>query len=323
MEDTRLTGAAPPKKPDWMPAFCTQYLAATCVRNATGRPTPDDTGVLLSPAPHPQPLMENGTMAIVQDAGTPLVEDLDWTLALDAQDAADARVQNATGSSSHVVNVLEEPATLALRPPSTVDNATLADAPDADTAWDCPPGMAVVLFDRGKHDQVLWRPVVVVDFETARETVGGSDVEGWIPVFTGDEIRWVDPDELEKLSVTLEAWTRLRSHFVASPPPTPSPTPGDQQWAWLTPTGLGAAVLRAFALPRHVVPYVVGRGRSLIHQIESIWGLIVGVVDGSEGGSTVIVFGPAERADWARPVIECAARGGRSILRHLEKMPFD
>ena len=61
----------------------------------------------------------------------------------------------------------------------------------------------------------------------------------------------------------------------------------------------------------------------MIRQIEAILGLIVGVVDGSEGGSTVTVFGPAERVDWAQPVIECVARGGRSILRHLEKMPFD
>ena len=323
MEDARLMGAAQPRKPDWTPAFCTQHLAAARVRDATGRPTQDATGVLLSPAPHSQLSTENGTMARAQDAAPPSLEDLNWTPVLDAQDAADARVQNATGSSSHVVDVLEEPATLALRPPPTVDNATLADASDADTAWDCPPGTAAVLFDRGDHDQVLWRPVVVVDFETARETVGSSDVEGWIPVSTGTELRWVDPDELEKLSVTPEAWTRLRSHFAASPPPTPSPTPGDQQWAWLTPTGLGAVVSRTFALPRHAVPHIVGRGGSLIRQIEAILGLIVGVVDGSEGGSTVTVFGPAERVDWAQPVIECVARGGRSILRHLEKMPFD
>ena len=280
-----------------MPAFCTQHLAAARVRDATGRPTQDDTGVLLSPAPHLQPSTENETMAIAQDTSTPSVEALDWTPVLDAQDAADTCVQNVTGSSSHVIDVLEELATFALRPLSTVDNAMLADAPDApdaDTAWNCPLGMAAVLFDRGKHDQVLWRPIVVVDFETARETVRSSDVEGWIPVFTGNEICWVDPDELEKLSVTPEVWTRLRLHFAASPPPTPSLTPGDQQWAWLTPTGLGVAVSRAFALPRHAVPHVVGRGGSLIRQIESILGLIVGVVDGSEGGSTVTVFGPAK-----------------------------
>ena len=323
MEDARLKGAAPTKKPDRTPAFCIPHLAAARGSDATGRPTQAGTGALLPPAPHPQPTAENGTMTIAQAAGSPSLEDLDWTPVPDAQDATDGRVQNATGSSSHVADVLEGPKTSALHDQSAVDNATLADAPAAVITWDCPPGTAAVLFDRGEHDHVVWRPVVVVDFETARETIGSSAVEGWIPVSTGTALRWVDPDELEQLSVTPEAWTRLRSHFSASPPPTPSPTPGDQQWAWLTPTGLGAAVSRAFALPRHAVPHVVGKGGSLIRQIEAIMGLIVGVVDGSDGGSTVTVFGPAERVDWAQPVIECVARGGRSILRHLEKMPFD
>ena len=135
----------------------------------------------------------------------------------------------------------------------------------------------------------------------------------------------MDTDELKELFVTPEAWTCLRSHFEAlrTPPhpPPPTSTPGDQQWASLSPTRLGAPVSRAFALPRHAVPHVVGRGGLLIRQIESILGLIVGVVDGGEGGNTV--FGPEERMDWARLVVECVARGGRSILRHLEKMPSD
>ena len=67
----------------------------------------------------------------------------------------------------------------------------------------------------------------------------------------------------------------------------------------------------------------MGRGGSLIRQIESILGLTVGVVHGVEGGNTVFVFGLEEQVDWARPVIECVARGGRSILCHLEKIPFD
>ena len=60
----------------------------------------------------------------------------------------------------------------------------------------------------------------------------------------------------------------------------------------------------------------------MIREIEELLGLIVGVVDGGDGGSTLTVFGPEERVDWARPVIECVAGGGRSILRHMAKMPF-
>ena len=380
MEDARLHCAAPPRKADWTPTFCTQHDAAARARDMTGCPTRDAAGVLISP----QPSVENGTLANAQDAGPPSAEDLDWTPAFcgqhvdaarvrdetgrraqfddgvwstlqphpqpsagteppattyaarttqfanlewtpgqDDQHAADASVRTATGGPSHVADVLDGPAALARSSQTALANATLADAPDATTIPDYPPGMAAVFFDRGEHDHVLWRPVVVVDVETARETVRSSNVEGLIPVSTGTELRWVDPGELEALTVTPEAWSRLRSHFEASPPPTPSQTPGDQHWAWLTPAGLGAAVSRAFALPRHAVPHVVGRGGSLIRQIESILGLIVGVVDGGEGESTVTVFGPEERVDWARPVIECVARGGRSILRHLEKLPFD
>ena len=307
----------------WTPALCVHRVDAARVREETGRAAQVDDGVLPTLPPHPQPAAANETPATAYDAGKAPFENLEWTPALDDQHAADVHVRPATESPSHVADVLEGPTALAPRPQTTLVNATRADAPDVATIPDCPPGMTAVFFDRGEHDEVLWRPVVVVDFETARETVRSSEVEGLIPVFTGTEIRWVDPDELEALSVTPEAWSRLRSHFEASPPPTPSQTPGDQHWAWLTPAGLGAAVSRAFALPRHAVPHVVGRGGSLIRQIESILGLIVGVVDGGEGGSTVTVFGPEERVDWARPVIECVARGGRSILRHLEKLPFD
>ena len=97
--------------------------------------------------------------------------------------------------------------------------------------------MVAVFFDRGEHDQVLWRPVVVVDVETARETVQSSNVEGLIPVSTGTELRWVDPEELEALTVMPEAWSRLRSHFEASPPPHPPRPLGTNTRCGLRPRG--------------------------------------------------------------------------------------
>ena len=269
----------------------------------------------------PQPFAGNELPANAYDAGTTQFENLEWTPGLDGQHAADASVRTMAGGPSHVADVLDGPVVLARSSQIAFANAMLADTTDAALISDCLPGMAAVLFNHGKHDQVLWRPVMVVDAETAREMIWSWKVEGLIPILTGTEIRWVDLEELKALSMTPEAWSRLRSHFEASPPP--SPTPKDQQWAWLTPTGLGVAVLHAFALPHHAVLHVVGRGGSLIRQIESILGLIGGVVDRGEGGSTVTVFGPEERVDWAWPVMECVARGGRSILRHLEKMPFD
>ena len=308
---------------DWTLASCRQHAEAARVRDEAGSPAQFADGVLPMLPPHPQQSTGQEPTATAHDAGISQFANLEWTPGLDAPHAADASVRTATGGPSHVADVLAGPAAVARRSQIAPANATLADATDAASLSDFPSGMAAVFFDRGDHDQVVWRPVVVVDVATARETVRSSKLEGLLPVFTGTELRWVDPEQLEALTVTPEAWSRLRSHFEASPPPTPSPTPGDQQWAWLTPTGLGAAVSRAFALPRHAVPHVVGRGGSLIRKIESILGLIVGVVDGGEGGSTVTVFGPEGRVDWARPVIECVARGGRSILCHLEKMPFD
>ena len=91
----------------------------------------------------------------------------------------------------------------------------------------------------------------------------------------------------------------------------------DPRWAWLTPSGLGGAVSRAFTIPKTRVPHVVGRGGSMIRRIESHLGLILGVLDGSDGKSRIMVFGPEERVDFARPVIECVAQGGWSILHRL------
>ena len=94
--------------------------------------------------------------------------------------------------------------------------------------------------------------------------------------------------------------------------------PKDQRWAWLSPSGLGSAISRAHAIPKRAMPHLVGRGGSIIRQIEDILGLIVGVVDGRDGTASVTVFGPRERVDLAKPIIQCVSEGGRSILTRLK-----
>lgn len=61
----------------------------------------------------------------------------------------------------------------------------MTDVHDVGIASDWLPDMAAVLFDRSDHGQVLWRPIMVVDIETVRETVSSSEVEGLIPVLKG------------------------------------------------------------------------------------------------------------------------------------------
>ena len=88
--------------------------------------------------------------------------------------------------------------------------------------------------------------------------------------------------------------------------------------AKLTPTGLGAAERKELQVSRHAVPHLVGRGGNTIRQMEEIMGIILGVADGEEGEVCVSLFGPRERLDWAQKVVECVAKGARSLLRHLQ-----
>ena len=110
---------------------------------------------------------------------------------------------------------------------SKMDSAVPATKQD-DAGADVPawlPGMTAVLFDDRDRDQFLCRPVMVVDPESARETVGSSSCEGRIPVYTGAEYVWAAPNALDELYATPEDWSRLSSHLEASalPPPPPDP----------------------------------------------------------------------------------------------------
>ena len=196
--------------------------------------------------------------------------------------------------------------------------AKQADATATEREWK--PGMWAAWYSFDSDGQPCWRPVLVVDFETARETISGPIRDDQVPIDAGRQYYLTERDSLEPMDVWPEILPRLRSHFetTTSQPPTPTPrTPTDRQWAWLSPSGLGSAVSRALAIPKRVVPHLVGRGGSMIRQIEDILGLIVGVVDGGDGNASVTVFGPQDRVDLAMPVIQCVSEGGRSILTRL------
>ena len=70
-------------------------------------------------------------------------------------------------------------------------------------------------------------------------------------------------------------------------------------------------------MPRSSVPHLVGRGGRTIELIENLLGIIVGVGDGGEGEARVTLWGPRDRLDGGRQVIDCVVRGGRSLLRRL------
>ena len=118
---------------------------------------------------------------------------------------------------------------------------------------------------------------------------------------------------------------RLRSHSAtsprpASPPRQPGPADGADPWAWLTPAGLGAAELTELQVPRSSVPHLVGRGGRTIELIENVLGLIVGVGDGGDGQARVTLWGPKDRLDGGKQVVDCVVQGGRSLLCRLSSV---
>ena len=199
--------------------------------------------------------------------------------------------------------------------------AGMVDRTATEREWK--PGMWAAWYNFDDDGKPCWRPVVVVDTETARETIAGPIRDDQVPIDAGRFYDVTEQETLEPMDVWPEILPRLRSHFEAStsqPLPTTPTDLRDRQWAWLSPSGLGSAVSRAHAIPKRAVPHLVGRGGSMIRKIEEILGLIVGVVDGRDGTASVTVFGPRERVDLAKPVIQCVSEGGRSILTRLRNL---
>ena len=120
---------------------------------------------------------------------------------------------------------------------------------------------------------------------------------------------------------------RLRSHSATSPRPSSPPCQtggaGAGPWDWLTPAGLGAVEHAELKVPRSSVPHLVGRGGRTIEIIENLFGIIVGVGDRGDGEARVTMWGPQDRLDGGKHVVDCVVQGGRSLLRRLSLARMD
>ena len=75
--------------------------------------------------------------------------------------------------------------------------------------------------------------------------------------------------------------------------------------------------MQELSVPQRAIPYLVGKGGSMVRLIEELTGIIVGVADTEDGEVVVTFLGPALRVMATQAVIQCLARGGGSLLHYL------
>ena len=159
--------------------------------------------------------------------------------------------------------------------------------------------------------------------------VGGGELPSsrgdTLIVSDGESTFTVDVRDMRTMVVPRAIVPRLQSQAGASAAPTRSAPPGLSKagcWSWLSPSGLEEAEVQELLVPRRAIPHLVGKGGSTIRQIEELTGIIVGVADTAEGEAMVTLFGLALRVTAARLVIQCLARGGRSLLSRLREWGY-
>ena len=281
-------------------------------RRITSDHEKDDAG--LKPRPQWSPVPWQFGDQGVDEWGQPSGEYLFGRRPLDTSLVSNGRRSPANDSTGDGALASPAPAEA-----STVFTAGTVDRTTMDVDWK--PGRWAAWYNYDADGKPCWRPVMVVDTETVRETISVPIRDDEVPIDTGRFYDVTEHTALEPMDVWPEILPRLRSHFETSTSTPTFPAPvekTDRQWAWLSPSGLGSAVSRALAIPKSAAPHLVGRGGSMIRQMEDILGLIVGIVDGRDGKASVTVFGPRERVDLALPVIQCVSEGGRSILTRLK-----
>ena len=168
-------------------------------------------------------------------------------------------------------------------------------------------------------------PVMVTRGAVSREGIEGNPVAweaGFVSVFDGAHEAWVDPSQLYRMDLAPQHVPRVLAHAAASPsPPAADPALPVGEWSWLTAEGLMAAHQRELRVPQAAIPHIVGKGGRTICAIENKFAVIVGLADTGGGEAVVTVWGPPARVAVAGAVIDCVARGARSILSHFERFP--
>ena len=107
-----------------------------------------------------------------------------------------------------------------------------------------------------------------------------------------------------------------------SPSRTPSPHPHsgtEGPRSWLSPASLTTAVEDAVPVAAHTVCHLVGKGGGTTRLIEDICSVIVAVGDRGDGEAYIALFGPEQRMDAARVIVEAVARGAWSLPHCLKE----
>ena len=215
-------------------------------------------------------------------------------------------------------------------------STTLEDDPELARGPSRPSSSAVVANDQPPSlqcgDVALWcersagggqrfSTVLVIERAAVESTPGPTDV-GTLSVTDGASTFAVDARDLRELEIPAALVPRLLSNARASPSRAPSPHPHtgtEGPWGWLSPAGLTTAVEDAVPVATHAVRHLVGKGGGTARLIEEICGVIVGVGDRGDGEAYVALFGPEQRVDAARAIVEAVARGAWSLPHRLKE----
>ena len=183
-----------------------------------------------------------------------------------------------------------------------------------------PGTVALVSKSDGRCEQISSTVMVVAECKEEDAAVGVPDLGGQVRVFDGVRFDSVEPERLTKLEVPTSLGPRLLSNAGASTAPSHLLHPKDADnahWSWLTVRGLAEAGTRELEVPQGVVAHLVGKRGATIRKIEDHFGVIVGIMDGCTGTAKVTVVGPETRLDGVGKLIQCLAKGARSLISRL------
>ena len=188
-----------------------------------------------------------------------------------------------------------------------------------DIEW--PPGTVVEVcaigpsLPNGGHEKGL---AIVCEYKPVTEEDDSSG-GGPILVFDGRTHHRLYPEDLCRLDLDKEMALRRLSHASAtvSPHCFASNTDMHGKWDWLTAGGQGVDIVEV-PVPRHSVPHIIGKRGQSITKMEDFFGIVVGIRDGDEAEEAFVsLIGPKTCLEAASFVLNCVARGARSILTRL------
>ena len=190
---------------------------------------------------------------------------------------------------------------------------------------DFPPGTLVKWKDH-QHPGYLEYDFAIVSHESCRERVVERDDRPWregkITVYTGEAHVWASPEDLIVFPPGTPIPRKFTNLYASSAPsPEPQEPAHVDLWGWLGGNGLLEAESLELSVPQTCLPHLIGKRGSNIRRLEDKLGVVLGVMDRSDGCAMVSVVGPVARLELARRVVEIASKGASSLLDRLEWPP--